>query len=74
MHAGCRKISRDRSCLRRVPLARFVRLGNAGANSFRLTGRLHGHGLAPGSYLLSATPRSGLGAHGARTAGFQILR
>jgi len=27
--------------------------------------------LAPGSYLLSATPRSGLGA---RTAGFQILR
>jgi hypothetical protein len=76
VHVRCRHVSRGRAriCLRRALLARFVRQDNAGANGFRLTGRLRGHRLAPGSYLLSATPQAGLGAHGARTAGFQILR
>jgi hypothetical protein len=63
-----------RICLRRLNLTRFVRQDSTGANGFRLTGRLHGYRLTPGHYLLSATPQSGLGAHGARSAVFQILR
>ena len=76
VHVRCRHVSRGhaRICLRRVALARFLRQDNAGANGFRLTGRLRGHRLAPGRYLLSAAPDSGLGAGGGRTAAFQILR
>jgi len=63
-----------RSCLRRVVLGHFARQDSAGVNSFRLTGRLHGHRLAPARYLLTATPQSGLGARGAGSAHFQIVR
>jgi hypothetical protein len=49
-------------------------LGGAGTNGLRLTGRLHGHMLKPGGYLLTATPQSGLGARGAGSAHFQMVR
>lgn len=62
-----------RVCTRRATLGRFVRTDSAGTNSFRLTARLHGHPLAPGRYLLTATPQSGLRA-GSRSASFQIVR
>ena len=62
-----------RHCLRRVVLARLLRQDSAGINGLRLTGRLHGHRLPVGRYLLSATPSSGLGARGARSAGFTII-
>ncbi len=39
----------------------FAREGVAGANSFRFTGRLQGHALAPGSYLLVATYKGNAG-------------
>jgi hypothetical protein len=76
VHARCRRgpSHRLRRCTRRVALAHFLRTDSAGANGFRLTGRLRGRALKPGSYLLTATPRSGLGARGAGSAHFQIVR
>lgn len=76
VHARCRggAARHVRRCTRRVVLARFVRTDSVGTNGFRLTGRLRGHALKPGSYLLTATPQSGLGARGARSAHFQIVR
>jgi hypothetical protein len=76
VHARCgRGAARHvRRCTRRVVLARFVRTDSVGTNGLRLTGRLRGHALKPGGYLLTATPRSGLGARGARSAHFQIVR
>jgi hypothetical protein len=76
LHARCmRGAARHvRSCTRRVVLAHFVRADSAGTNGFRLTGLLRGHALKPGGYLLTATPQSGLGARGARSAHFQIVR
>jgi hypothetical protein len=76
VHARCRHGARRhaRSCPRLLVLVRFVRADSAGANGFRLTGRLRGRRLAPGRYLLSATPQSGLGVRGGRSVGFQIVR
>ncbi len=77
VRARCRRRIHDghaHQCLRIVALAHFVRHDSAGANGFRLTGRLRGHRLALGRYLLSAVPQSGLGARGGRSAWFQIVR
>jgi hypothetical protein len=44
-------------CTRTKPLhGRFTIAGKRGANSFRFTGRLSGRTLAPGDYMLIATP------------------
>ena len=52
----------------------FTHAGRPGSNSFHFTGRIAGHTLGPGSYLLIATPSaSGLGGRPAR-ASFQIIR
>jgi hypothetical protein len=50
----------------------FTRAGVAGANSLRFTGRLHGHALAPGSYLLIAT-YSGNAGRASASAPFRIV-
>ena len=52
----------------------FTRAGRPGSNSFHFTGRIAGHTLKPGRYLLIATP-SASGLRGRRaSASFQIIR
>jgi hypothetical protein len=62
------------SCLRQLSRVAFVRTDRIGANGFRLTGRLDGRRLAPGRYLLTATPGSDPAARGSRSVSFQILQ
>jgi PKD repeat protein len=50
----------------------FAHAGVAGANSLRFSGRVHGHALAPGSYLLIATYSGGAGRASA-SAPFRIV-
>jgi hypothetical protein len=51
---------------------RLRRVGTAGLNGFRFTGRLRGRPLKPGRYLLTATP-TGVGKAGkTRRAKFRI--
>jgi hypothetical protein len=72
------KVKQRRRSRRGRP-ARFVRLpggfsrvGRAGRNSFRFTGRLRKRRLKPGRYLLVATP-TGVGRAGrSRSAGFRV--
>jgi hypothetical protein len=67
--------ARGRRCTRRVLLPdSFARTGAAGANRFRFTGRLRGHKLNPGSYLLIATPSAGGHTGKSASASFQIIR
>ena len=62
-------------CTRYVKAAgSFTHNDRAGANSFRFTGRLSGHKLAPGAYRLVSTPRIGAQTGTSATAGFQIAR
>ena len=52
----------------------FTHAGRPGSNSFHFTGRIAGHTLKPGRYLLIATP-SASGLRGRRaSASFQIIR
>jgi hypothetical protein len=52
----------------------FERPGQAGMNGFRFTGRLHGHTLRPGHYLLSAHPHNPHGVTGrSASARFTIV-
>jgi hypothetical protein len=78
MHGGLcarpRHGLRGRRCTRHVPMAGlFTRNSVAGANSFRFTGRLRGRALAPGSYLLLASPVGEPGSDGT-IAAFRIVR
>jgi len=60
-------------CTRDVLLhGSFAHAGLAGANSLRFSGRLHGHALAPGSYLLIATYTGNAGRASA-SAPFRIV-
>jgi hypothetical protein len=60
-------------CTRDVLLhGSFAHAGVAGANSLRFTGRVHGHALAPGSYLLIAT-YNGAGGRASASAPFRIV-
>jgi hypothetical protein len=72
--AGCRP-QPHRSCTRDVVLARFTHADRAGMNGFRLTGRLDGHRLRPGRYLLRAVPggSGGVPRGRSRQAAFRIL-
>ena len=62
---SCRRITRGnrsrRRCIRYVPLSRFTRVGQAGANSFRFSGRIkrkgRGRALIPGRYRASLVAR-----------------
>jgi hypothetical protein len=60
-------------CTRDVPVrGSFAHAGVAGANSLRFSGRVHGHALAPGSYLLIAT-YSGDAGRASASAPFRIV-
>jgi hypothetical protein len=61
------------SCTRLVLVGKFTHHDRAGVNRLRFTGRLHGHALTPGRYLLQVSST----LHGQQsrrtTAGFTIL-
>jgi hypothetical protein len=64
---------RGKRCTRDLPVhGSFASAGAAGANSLRFTGRLHGHALAPGSYLLIAT-YSGAAGRASASSPFRIV-
>ena len=63
-----------RACVRWVGLGTFGTTSPAGSNAFRLTGRVAGKTLTPGSYRLSAVPRAGGRTGAAVLAGFRIIR
>ncbi len=70
-----KKNARSRKCTRVVTLrGSFTRTGVAGTNKFRFTGRLNGKRLAPGKYLLVATPKANGKTGRAATASFTIVR
>jgi hypothetical protein len=52
----------------------FTRVGSAGANSFKFTGRLRGRKLSPGSYRLTGVASNANGKSSAVTATFKIVR
>ena len=76
---GCSKPTKHNrkapKCTRLQPLGgSFTHAGRPGSNSFHFTGRIAGHTLKPGRYLLIATP-SASGLRGRRaSASFQIIR
>jgi hypothetical protein len=45
-------------CTRYVPLGSFTHHDSAGKNKLHFTGRVHGHKLKPGRYILSLTPKA----------------
>jgi hypothetical protein len=47
-------------------------MGKAGVNSFRFSGRLDGHALAPGTYRLAASQKPGASTE-AQTVTFTVL-
>jgi hypothetical protein len=65
-HAGCTRFVSVRGSL--------TRPGAASPNRFRFTGRLNGHKLAPGRYVLTATPTAGGRIGTTRTTPFRIVR
>jgi hypothetical protein len=58
----------------------MVRMGHfrhndvVGTNRFRFTGRMHGHKLAPGNYVLQVVPHNSGGAGPMTTASIRIIR
>ncbi len=64
---------RVRRCTFLRSLGTFTRKDRAGHNSFRFTGRVHGHRLAAGAYLLQAVPSFAGHKGAARSAAFAIL-
>lgn len=61
-------------CTRYISLGGFNRTDPAGANRFRLTGRINGHELTPGAYRLQATPRNAAGAGISEYRNFRVAR
>jgi LmbE family N-acetylglucosaminyl deacetylase len=72
---GTRANQRQRHCNRLVSLpGSITRTGMAGANSFTLNGRIAGRQLAPGSYLLVASPAANSRTGDTQHVSFQILQ
>jgi hypothetical protein len=66
---------RGRRCTRFALVSgRFTRMGRAGSNRFRFTGRIGGRRLTPGSYRLRATPRAAGRTGRVASAAFRVLR
>jgi hypothetical protein len=65
--------TRERVCTRYVAVGGFTHTDASGPNRFRFTGRVHGHKLRPGSYLLDATPTANGRTGSTVAAHFRIL-
>lgn len=63
-----------RRCTYEKPLGSFTHTDAAGTNALRFTGRVHGHPLAPGTYLLSASAHAAGGTGNTRAVAFKIQR
>ena len=73
--AQTRRNRTRRACTRYVKVSgSFSRLGAAGANSFRFTGRMRGRKLAPASYRLTGVAANSNGRSSSRTATFKIVK
>jgi hypothetical protein len=59
-------------CRRLITAGRFSRLDRAGANAFRFSGRLRGHALPNGRYLLKLAANDGGSNSRALTARFAV--
>jgi hypothetical protein len=66
--------SKARACVRWVGLGNFSTTARAGANSLRFSGRIWGRTLGPGTYRLSAVPRSGSRIGSTVRVGFRVIR
>ena len=64
---------RQRRCTRRVPIGAFIHGDTAGSVRVRFSGRVHGHKLKPGRYLLVLTPRANGATGSAVTLAFRIV-
>jgi hypothetical protein len=64
---------RAKPCKRMVPMGYFQHSDAAGPNRFRFTGRMRGHKLAPGNYVLQVVPHNSGGAGPMRTVSFRII-
>jgi hypothetical protein len=77
-HAGCRRPARSNRhkprCTIRTAVGAFAVSAGAGLRSTRFTGRIAGHRLAPGSYLMSATPTAGGLAGRTVSTPFAVIR
>ena len=71
---GCRRV-RERDCRRATVLVHFTRAARAGTNSFHLTGRVKGHAMRAGRYLLRAFAGGSHGIPGsaAVTVRFRVI-
>jgi hypothetical protein len=64
---------RERACTRYIAAGGFTHIDASGPNRFRFTGRVHGHKLPPGNYLLDATPTANGRTGSTVAAHFRIL-
>ena len=64
---------RQRRCTRRVQIGAFIHGDTAGSVRVRFSGRVHGHKLKPGRYLLVLTPSANGTAGRAVTLAFRIV-
>jgi hypothetical protein len=65
---------RARRCFVLVAVGYFAHRDVAGVNRFRFTGRIHGHRLAPGDYVLEMVPRNAAGNGTTASKSFRIVR
>jgi purine nucleosidase len=61
-------------CVVLVLIGSFTHRDVAGSNRFRFTGRLHGHRLVPGDYVLEVIPRTAGGSGPMRSKTFRIRK
>jgi hypothetical protein len=78
-HGTCRVLSpghkrpkHSKACTALKTIGSFSHVDKAGANSITFTGRLGGHALAAGSYLLQATPKLGSLTGKTTSASFRV--
>jgi hypothetical protein len=57
--AGHKRPKHSKTCTAAKTIGSFTHLDKAGANSITFSGRLGGHALAAGTYLLKAAPKLG---------------
>jgi hypothetical protein len=72
--AGGGSGSHAKRCFLLVPVGVATHQDTAGLNRFRFTGRIHGHRLAPGAYVLEVVPHNAAGSGPMRSKSFRIVR
>jgi hypothetical protein len=63
-----------RRCFVLVAIGYFTHQDVAGSNRFRFTGRIRGHGLSTGDYVLEAVPHDAAGTGTMRSKSFRVVR